>query len=145
MFKNLVMSVWNYYFSFVTDTAIGCGIVLFGLLPFSNTGFTTPMYFGAGIVAFTLIEYCVHRFIFHLPKSPAYRSHMIHHSQPKKLVALPFFIPGGIALTFWALFPSASIFIGSLLLGHFLYGLIHHAEHHFPRFHHLKQYHDMHH
>jgi dihydroceramide fatty acyl 2-hydroxylase len=116
-----------------------------------------------GVLAWTLIEYTAHRFLFHfkaehrVTKFLVFLFHGIHHDAPqdKTRLVMP---PVGAAIILailWSLFalaiPSPWIepFIAFFAIGYLTYDYTHYAVHHFPmrnrvaRF--LKHYHMQHH
>lgn len=121
--------VWAWYAGFTT---IGAG---------ATVGWSILGYF-----IWTLFEYCLHRWFFHLIPSKAVSSRMrqflahgYHHEFPNdktRLVAPPFMawsIGSALALTFWIVFPSSiwfQIYSGTVI-GYVLYDLIHYYTHHF--------------
>lgn len=127
-----------------------------------------PLGFLAGLFIWTLSEYLLHRFLFHLPpKTPAmerisFLFHGIHHVQPaiKTRLVMPPVVSIPLAVIFYGLFhlvlnsalgagqwvaPAFSGFI----IGYLFYDLTHYATHHWPirggAFKWLKRYHMMHH
>ena len=90
----------------------------------------------AGVAAWTLVEYVLHRFVLHvLP--PFKRWHAEHHQRPTALIASPTllsallffslaFLPAWWLLGAW---PAGALTWG-LITGYLVYGLIHHATHH---------------
>lgn len=119
--------------------------------------------FVLGVVVWTLIEYLLHRFIFHLePKTEFgkrlhFMTHGVHHDYPNDATRLV--MPPGIsiplALLFYGIFLlvfgstfTPSIFAG-MVFGYLCYDMLHYATHHFSMkqqpwlF--LKQYHLRHH
>lgn len=118
--------------------------------------------FAAGIVAWTLVEYVIHRWAFHLEptteigKRVHFLVHGIHHDYPRDssrlVMPLLVSVPLGFAfyLMFAALFaPFNNALFSGFLFGYVAYDSIHYATHHFPmttrvgRF--LKEYHMKHH
>jgi len=105
---------------------------------------TFALYFGAGILAWTLLEYIVHRFIFHYePKSEFGKRlhfivHGVHHDYPNdamRLVMVPTVsIP--LAILFYALFYITmgeyltAPFYSGFVLGYLIYDMMHYALHH---------------
>lgn len=102
-----------------------------------------------GLFSWTLLEYTLHRFLFHAaPRNPqaqrmVYLLHGIHHAQPMVktrlvmpvLVSIPFAIP--FYLIFYVIFTLLlgiswwlNPFFGGILLGYLLYDLTHYALHH---------------
>jgi sterol desaturase/sphingolipid hydroxylase (fatty acid hydroxylase superfamily) len=89
----------------------------------------------AGICAWTLIEYAVHRWLYH--RVPFFEKfHDAHHADPNGLIGAPSFIAIGVilALFFAPLLALglgvASGFGGGMLVGYIGYMVVHHASHH---------------
>lgn len=115
-----------------------------------------------GILLWTLLEYLIHRYIFHyqpktrIGKRLHYIIHGVHHDYPsdaRRLVMPPsisvplaFLFYGAFLLIFGRL--AAAVFAG-LVFGYVCYDMLHYATHHFPMKHGiwlwLKQYHLRHH
>ena len=107
-------------------------------------GWTTAAIFALGVFAWTLLEYVLHRFVFHYkPKSAFGRkvhflAHGIHHLDPwdpTRLVFPPLAglgIAGLIFLALWALLPLpiATALMSGILLGYIVYDLSHYYTHH---------------
>jgi sterol desaturase/sphingolipid hydroxylase (fatty acid hydroxylase superfamily) len=90
----------------------------------------------AGMLSWTLIEYCIHRFLFHTVQ-PFKGWHADHHNRPSALLGAPPLASGGLmALLIFlpALLLSnlwyATAFTTGVALGYLLYGLTHHGMHH---------------
>ena len=119
---------------------------------------------GLGVLSWTLIEYALHRFIFHYSASSdfgrklVYAAHISHHENPRcanrlfssLLVSLPVAI--AYLLLAWlatgSLYAAAYLFTG-LTAGYFCYEWLHFQAHHRrPRlrlFRYLRKYHLLHH
>jgi len=115
-----------------------------------------------GILLWTLIEYLIHRYIFHYePKSRLgkrlhYIVHGVHHDYPNdgRRLVMPPSISVLLAVLFYILFLlifghlAPSVFAG-LVFGYVCYDMLHYATHHFPMkrglWLWLKQYHLRHH
>ncbi len=98
-----------------------------------------------GVIFWTLVEYIIHRFIFHYkPKSEfgkraVYVFHGVHHEYPDDLGRLVFPISASIpgAIIFLFLFKSipgvsaaySSVFYAFFILGYLCYDMIHFATH----------------
>lgn len=134
----------------------------------AEPGWHIPAGFAAGLLAWTLTEYVVHRFVFHYePRSERMKRlfflfHGVHHAQPQcktRLVMPPVVsIPGAILV-----YIVLSLIVGSALgaphwvapvfsgfvLGYLVYDMIHYATHHLPMhgrvMKYLKRYHMLHH
>jgi sterol desaturase/sphingolipid hydroxylase (fatty acid hydroxylase superfamily) len=90
----------------------------------------------AGICAWTLVEYLVHRFIYHAV--PIFeRYHDAHHENPEELIGAPSFLMiGFILIAFFTPLLAFGILVASgvtsgALIGYIGYMLVHHASHHF--------------
>jgi len=118
--------------------------------------------FVLGILLWTLIEYLIHRYIFHYePKSRLgkrlhYIVHGVHHDYPNdaRRLVMPPSISVPLAVLFYILFLlifghlAPGVFAG-LVFGYICYDMLHYATHHFPMkrglWLWLKQYHLRHH
>jgi 4-hydroxysphinganine ceramide fatty acyl 2-hydroxylase len=118
--------------------------------------------FVLGILLWTLIEYLIHRYIFHYePKSHLgkrlhYIVHGVHHDYPNdaRRLVMPPSISVPLAVLFYILFLlifgrlAPGVFAG-LVFGYVCYDMLHYATHHFPMkrglWLWLKQYHLRHH
>jgi sterol desaturase/sphingolipid hydroxylase (fatty acid hydroxylase superfamily) len=85
----------------------------------------------AGIVAFSFVEYCLHRWLFHGSAPMFERGHRHHHEEPRGYDSLPFFLPPLAILAFAELLGlavakgPALLFVGGFAAGYFAYGLSH--------------------
>jgi 4-hydroxysphinganine ceramide fatty acyl 2-hydroxylase len=108
-----------------------------------------------GIFLWTLGEYALHRYPYHIIKSPLSVGHGLHHDTPKALLGVPWYLTGVILV---GIFFGLSIFfetrwvgllMGSFWLGYIGYCLMHHSVHHWnfsnPIFKELKRHHLVHH
>jgi len=98
-----------------------------------------------GIVLWTLLEYLIHRYIFHYePKSHLgkrlhYIVHGVHHDYPNdgRRLVMPPSISVPLAVLFYILFLlifghlAQGVFAG-LVFGYICYDMLHYATHHFP-------------
>ncbi len=93
-----------------------------------------------GCAGWTLVEYAVHRWVYH--RVPFFaKFHDAHHADPRGLIGAPPFLGIGLmlAVVFVPLLlglgaPIASGATGGMLVGYMAYMLAHHASHHWePR------------
>ncbi|MEM9340740.1 MAG: sterol desaturase family protein [Bacteroidota bacterium] len=108
----------------VTFSLISGGLIFYGLQHSHITSMTVAPLLLAGLIVFTLVEYVMHRFLFHLsPKTEkqekfAYKVHGVHHDYPKDKDRLAMPIPLSITLaTLFFLFYK-------LLMGSLVYGFL---------------------
>ena len=129
----------------VTITFYTCLIVLFFYLSFLYTGLSllqTAGLYIAGLFGWTLMEYILHRFVFHIDEYfPSFRRfhyivHGIHHDHPRdheRLFMPP--VPGTIIaflmFLFWYLFlgSNAFAFMAGISNGYLMYSYIHYMIH----------------
>jgi sterol desaturase/sphingolipid hydroxylase (fatty acid hydroxylase superfamily) len=89
----------------------------------------------AGVIAWTLLEYAIHRWIYHR-WLPFKRYHDMHHAEPEAQVGAPSFISIALILAFVGapLCVFGIAFAGAVttgvLIGYAGYILVHHAVHH---------------
>jgi sterol desaturase/sphingolipid hydroxylase (fatty acid hydroxylase superfamily) len=89
----------------------------------------------AGVGAWTLVEYAVHRWVYH--RVAFFQTfHDAHHADPRALIGTPSFVSVGIVLGVFftpllaAGVVAASGFASGALLGYIAYMLVHHLSHH---------------
>jgi sterol desaturase/sphingolipid hydroxylase (fatty acid hydroxylase superfamily) len=101
--------------------------------------------FLVGILVFTLVEYLVHRYLFHIsPDTPQkadfqYKFHGVHHAHPKDedRLAMPPIVSITIlsaifGLTYWIALAYAYSFTGGFAMGYASYLFVHYMVHAFP-------------
>lgn len=108
--------------------------------------------FVLGVIVWTLAEYLLHRFVFHLRsdrrglKILGFMLHGIHHAQPmvESRLVMPLAAGIPIAVVFYALFAGlAGAFLGAphwvlplfggFIFGYEIYSFVHYAVHAYPR------------
>ena len=115
----------------VCDVAVSSALLLFGLQRSSGHPFAATSIVLFGLVLFSFIEYCFHRWLFHGRVDLLEQGHRRHHDEPLAYDSLPFFAPPLIALALaWllaAVMPMADafLFIGGIAAGYAAYGLTH--------------------
>lgn len=173
LFKSNFLEFFS-HISPVAVVAIWLPVALFFLIraivQAPATGFPVfiPLGFLVGLFLWTISEYLLHRFLFHMPvkgekaERIVFLFHGVHHAQPQiktrlvmpPAVAIPLaaIFYGLFALIFGGLFQAANwvgpVFSG-FIIGYLIYDLTHYATHHFPmrngylKF--IKRYHMQHH
>jgi sterol desaturase/sphingolipid hydroxylase (fatty acid hydroxylase superfamily) len=85
----------------------------------------------AGLVLFSFVEYCFHRWLFHGSVALLEQGHRKHHEQPQAHDSLPFFLPPLVALALEGILTvflpatTALLFTGGMAGGYAAYGLTH--------------------
>ncbi|MGO4873030.1 MAG: sterol desaturase family protein [Roseiarcus sp.] len=119
--------------------AIPVAVLLFAGFTLADRGLAAAPTWGislaVGIMAWTLVEYLVHRFAYH--GAPILTAlHDAHHRDPKALVGVPSFLSSGLIVAvcylplrgFEPIFASG--FTSGMLIGYAGYMFVHHATHH---------------
>lgn len=89
----------------------------------------------SGLLLFSLIEYCFHRWLFHGPVRIMEQGHHKHHLDPVGEDSLPFFLPPLVMLLLAGLFAMALpasyalLLAGAIACGYATYGLSHFIMH----------------
>jgi sterol desaturase/sphingolipid hydroxylase (fatty acid hydroxylase superfamily) len=155
---------WKRFVPFYFYTLLALGLGVAAIASERRSFASILLLWSAGVVTWGLLEYCLHRFVFHFDaqtekgRSFVYAMHLSHHEQPKGLdhlfASLSLSLP--IAVCYcalaWAFTGSwqamAYLFIG-LTAGYFSYEFLHYQAHQgVPRlrpFRYLKKYHLLHH
>jgi len=138
----------------LTRTHISIPLIIFsvyssGLIYWAiiKTGLTIPVVIGLfiiGLLFFTLVEYLMHRYVFHMIEDTpfkeklVYRIHGVHHEYPKDKMRLA--MPPVLSLTlatflflvFWLILGGLSFaFTPGFLMGYSLYLFVHYILHAF--------------
>ena len=144
LFDNSILeklSKTNAYLVIIVYMAISIGIIFYGAIKMELSIIFQVALFFAGLIFYSLIEYVIHRNIFHSIKQQnnanlSNRLHQIHHDRPrdKKRLALP--LPVGLILAFllyflfWLLLGIYTpFFYSGFIIGYSLYLLIHYFIH----------------
>jgi sterol desaturase/sphingolipid hydroxylase (fatty acid hydroxylase superfamily) len=131
-------------FPLILFSVISAILIYYGII---EKGFQIPntiLLFAGGFFLFTLVEYLMHRFLFHLPvTSPkrekfVYTIHGVHHDYPKdkSRLAMPPFLSLILAMLFFIIFRSlmgdySFGFLAGFLMGYTVYLAIHYSIHAF--------------
>jgi sterol desaturase/sphingolipid hydroxylase (fatty acid hydroxylase superfamily) len=129
------LGTFGYYADFLGS--LTCSLILFVLAMSQSTWLLRVEWsvsFLIGVAAWTLLEYGIHRWIYH-GVEPFIRLHGSHHKEPDAYIGSPPLI--GIALIILAtclpgMFLGMKVATGltaGVLVGYMLYQLIHHATH----------------
>lgn len=119
----------------VADTAVSFAMLAAGLWRYAPGPRTAALVILAGLLVFSFVEYCFHRWLFHGGFGVAEAGHRQHHAQPEGYDALPFFLPplGMLALAAslrWFLPHGIALLLaGAVAAGYAAYGLAHTAIH----------------
>lgn len=131
----LLNSPANYYAALIVDVAGAAIFFLMGLrTPISPIARLAVV--AAGLAAWSLFEYAMHRWVGHGPSSFPRRGHVLHHSDHRALISAPVFFVMAGAFTIWAVVALltgtdlAALLVCGLYIGYNQYALVHHVLHH---------------
>jgi sterol desaturase/sphingolipid hydroxylase (fatty acid hydroxylase superfamily) len=135
------MSRFGYFSEFILFPPL---ILIAAALAYRNAAPVQPMFwalfYGAGIIAWTLIEYVLHRALFHHAPILS-RVHELHHDSPDDLIGTPAWASAFIGVIAVAI-PASLVFgfdlgiaaTAGLVTGYLWYVFVHYAAHHWrPR------------
>lgn len=145
MFKNPVLERLSRTHILIPITlflAVGGYSLHFGIANTAIAGWLGALILVAGFIAFTFVEYMMHRYLYHmLPTNKVkdkvqYTIHGVHHDYPrdKDRLAMPPFISGLYAVILYYLFTFlmgeyAYYFLPGFLIGYALYLGVHYIVH----------------
>lgn len=129
--ERMAVTESNLWAAFVMDTTMCLGLTTLGVMQGDAHLLVAALAFVGGLLLFSLIEYCFHRWLFHGPEHAMQRGHQQHHVDPLGIGTLPFFLPPVFLLVLVALFSKllplglALATVGGIAGGYFAYGQCH--------------------
>ena len=145
IFKNPILEYFSHIHPLTPIVFYVPIIIYFGMSSINQKSFLPSIiFFSIGVILWTLLEYTLHRFVFHYQPKTAwgkyihFLSHGIHHDYPKDstrlvmplLVSIPIGI--GTFLLFYLIFDiHYSAAFSGIVFGYVCYDSIHYATHHF--------------
>lgn len=133
--SRLSTSRFNNYAGLSSDVVVALGLIAAGLRRDELHAMMILWLVLCGLLIFSLIEYVVHRWLFHGPFEVFEQGHRRHHEEPHGYDALPFFLPPlaylllATLLTYVMPTSSALLLGGSIAAGYAAYGLSHWSIH----------------
>jgi sterol desaturase/sphingolipid hydroxylase (fatty acid hydroxylase superfamily) len=135
--SRVAQSKSTYWFGFFTDPLTVIFLVGWDAFAMRSGPYAIATGFLAGLTAWTLVEYCFHRWIYHRGETLAHAGHLLHHDEPEALIGMPWFLTSGVMYSLWLIFSyvlelrAAASVISGLLSGFVFYYSFHHIHHHF--------------
>lgn len=129
--ERMAVTEGNLRAAFVVDTGMCLGLTALGASQNDAHPLGAVAAFVGGLLFFSLIEYCFHRWLFHGPDQAMQRGHQQHHVDPMGIGTLPFFLPPVFLVVLVALssklLPTgyALVAVGGIAGGYFVYGQCH--------------------
>jgi sterol desaturase/sphingolipid hydroxylase (fatty acid hydroxylase superfamily) len=146
----------NYWLEFVLDTTLAATLLSEGLRRHSLSPDVVLLIL-LGLLVFSFIEYCVHRWLYHGSLRLMAQGHAAHHGNPFGYDSVPFFLPALLLLTFIGLslllLPADAVLLlaSGIAFGYVAYGISHFMIHHmrfrnslmrsWAAYHHIHHYH----
>jgi len=134
LLRAIIESRANYCASYAIDLA--CPLALGYLGVHEAAGWAVAIASGcAGLVAFSFVEYAIHRWLFHAPSGVMGAMHQAHHDAPHGRAALPCItsaVVAALACGALSTFVGSAItyfFLCGLMSGYVYYAALHHLEH----------------
>lgn len=128
---------FSYWIGFFTDPLTVAFLLVWDVLEAGSNPVLIVGCFFAGLMVWTLFEYCFHRWVYHTGRTILHAGHAMHHEDPKMLIGMPWFLTTAFVLSIWYVFTVwlqvryVSGVIAGLLAGFVFYYCFHHIHHHF--------------
>jgi hypothetical protein len=150
LIQKLGASTVNYWFGYVANVSLVVWLVSHAFAIGSAHGFAqaiaeerlllTPLAFlgfaAVGFLSWTLTEFLLHRYVYHLWPSFLTEGHDLHHQSPRALIGVPWYLTTIAIIMLFELLallfrPSATgVVMGFNWLGYIFYCVAHHGSHH---------------
>jgi sterol desaturase/sphingolipid hydroxylase (fatty acid hydroxylase superfamily) len=138
LIRKLGSSTFNYWFGYVANLTLVAWLVSHAFARgHARLGGLELLAFAAtGLLAWTLAEWLLHRYIYHLWQSFLSYGHSLHHDDPRALIGVPWYLTTiAIVLLFELLAiplrpSSTGVVMGFAWLGYVFYCITHHGSHH---------------
>jgi dihydroceramide fatty acyl 2-hydroxylase len=157
LIRKLGSSTFNYWFGYVANVSLVIWLVSHAL-PHGHLALSPLAFVGyavTGFLSWTLVEFLLHRYVYHLWTSFLTEGHDLHHKSPRALIGVPWYLTtiALIAVFELAALPlrasSTGVVMGFCWLGYILYCVAHHGSHHWsfknPWLKKMKRHHLLHH
>ena len=138
LIRKLGSSTFNYWFGYVANISLVIWMVshafAHGHAQLGAAAFVG--YAVAGFLSWTLAEFFVHRYVYHLWTSFLTEGHALHHAKPRALIGVPWYLSTILVVLVFELVAiplrpsSTGVFMGFNWFGYILYCVAHHGSHH---------------
>jgi sterol desaturase/sphingolipid hydroxylase (fatty acid hydroxylase superfamily) len=134
--ERLVTSPLNYWAGSALDVLISIPTIVYGVARGSLS--STLLGLALGVAIYSIYEYGIHRWLYHVLPSPYRAIHALHHRNPRLLIGAPIFYTQAIfGLTWLAGAAAADVAAGAVLAGTVLLlyvcqSVVHHVAHAWP-------------
>ena len=144
--RRLGSSTFNYWFGYVANVSLVIWLVSHAFTGGVTGGVTGGRarlgglellaYAAAGLLSWTLSEFLLHRYVYHLWPSFLSEGHALHHDKPRALIGVPWYLTTIALVLVYELLAllfrpaSTGVVMGFNWLGYILYCITHHGSHH---------------
>lgn len=136
--RRLGSSTFNYWFGYVANISLVVWLVsrAFAAGRPRLSGTELAAFALAGLFAWTLAEWLLHRYIYHLWPSFLSEGHALHHDKPRALIGVPWYLTAIALVLLYELLAiplrpsSTGVVMGFAWLGYIFYCIAHHGSHH---------------
>jgi len=138
LIRRLGSSTFNYWFGYVANISLVVWMAEHafpgGRSALGPVAFTVCA--GAGLLSWTLSEFLLHRYVYHVLQSFLSVGHSLHHRRPRDLIGIPWYLTTMVvivlfeALTYVLPKAPTSVVLAFNWLGYVGYCIAHHASHH---------------
>jgi 4-hydroxysphinganine ceramide fatty acyl 2-hydroxylase len=141
LIRRLGSSTFNYWFGYVANLSLVGWLVSHAFSHACGRGAALgapafAAFAGAGLLAWTLAEWLLHRYVYHLWTSFLSAGHGLHHDSPRALIGVPWYLTTVLVVLAYELAAvpfrpgSTGVVMGFAWLGYIFYCAAHHASHH---------------
>jgi sterol desaturase/sphingolipid hydroxylase (fatty acid hydroxylase superfamily) len=139
LIKRLGSSTFNYWFGYVANVSLVIWMVSHAFAGgHAQLGTLEFLAFAAvGLFSWTLSEFLLHRYLYHLWPSFLSEGHALHHEKPRALIGVPWYLTTIAIILLYELLAlvfrpsSTGVVMGFNWLGYIFYCIAHHGSHHF--------------
>jgi sterol desaturase/sphingolipid hydroxylase (fatty acid hydroxylase superfamily) len=136
--RRLGSSTFNYWFGYVANITLVVWLVsrAFATGRPRLTALELVSFAAAGLLSWTLVEWLLHRYIYHLWPSFLSEGHALHHEKPRALIGVPWYLTAIALVLLYELLAiplrpsSTGVVMGMSWLGYIFYCIAHHGSHH---------------
>lgn len=138
LIRRLGSSSFNYWFGYVANVSLVIWLVSHAFAGGHARLELAELlaYATAGLLAWTLAEYLLHRYVYHVWPSFLSEGHALHHDSPRALIGVPWYLTTIAIVALFRLLTiplrpaSTGVVMGMCWLGYVLYCVAHHGSHH---------------
>jgi sterol desaturase/sphingolipid hydroxylase (fatty acid hydroxylase superfamily) len=133
--ERMVYSTHNYWLVLVSDVAGAVGFLILGIRHVSGSTTAAVASVIVGFIAWSFVEYVLHRWVGHGRPSMARRGHARHHADGTALISTPALVVMATAFVTFATLSMvfstgvACLLVFGLYAGYNYYALLHHLQH----------------